>query len=50
VCALHKGNLELPSDLHGVIYVPMDDGGGWKTSLAQEMRAAGLEFDLNRPL
>jgi len=47
VCALHKGTLELPSDVHGVIYVPMDASGGWKISLAKEMKAAGISIDMN---
>jgi len=47
VCALYKGSVELPSDFHGVLYVPMDAGEGWKLKLAKEMKAAGLEVDLN---
>lgn len=48
VCALHKGDLELPSDLHGVLYVAMDEGDGWKLRVAKEMKAAKLELDMNR--
>ena len=48
VCALHKGDLELPSDYHGVLYVPMDDTGGWKLLLAREIRDAGLDVDMNK--
>jgi len=48
VCALHKGDVELPSDYHGVLYVPMDDAGGWKLLLAREMRHAGLDIDMNK--
>ena len=47
VCALYKGSVELPSDLHGVLYVPMDDGDGWKLKLAKEMKAAKLDVDMN---
>lgn len=50
VCALHKGNLELPSDFDGVVYVPMDDAGGWRLSLAREMKHAGMNVDLNRAI
>ena len=32
VCALVKGDIELPSDISGVLYVPLDDAGGWKQS------------------
>jgi predicted nucleotide-binding protein len=47
-CALVKGDVELPSDWHGVLYVPVDEGGGWRYRLAQELRAAGLDVDLNK--
>ncbi len=50
VCALCKGSVEIPSDYHGVIYVNMDDGQGWKMVLAKEMKRAGLDVDLNRML
>lgn len=48
VCALYKGDVELPSDYQGVLYVPMDEAGGWKLLLAREMRHAGLDVDMNR--
>jgi len=48
VCALYKGDLELPSDISGVVWVPLDDGGAWKLAIGKEMRAAGLDVDLNR--
>ena len=47
-CLLRKGDVEMPSDLYGVIYKEMDPGGGWKLQLAQEMKAAGLKFDANK--
>ena len=50
VCALLKGGVERPSDYDGVIYIPLDDFGGWQMELAKEMRAAGLPVDLNRLL
>ena len=48
VCALFKGDVEIPSDYDGVIYVQMDEYGAWKTELAKEMKAAGLTVDMNR--
>ena len=48
VCALHKGDVEIPSDFAGVLWVPMDPGGAWRFTLARELKAAGLEVDLNR--
>lgn len=50
VAALHKGELELPSDYMGVIYLPVDTAGAWKFSLAKELKAAGLTIDMNKIL
>lgn len=47
VCALRKDNVEIPSDYQGVIYIPMDDGSGWKLDLTKELRAAGYAVDAN---
>jgi predicted nucleotide-binding protein len=47
VCALYKGTIELPSDMHGILCVPMDGGDGWQLKLAKEMKAAGLDVDMN---
>lgn len=48
VCPLYKGELELPSDYHGMVYVAMDDAGAWKYKLAGELRLAGYGIDMNR--
>jgi predicted nucleotide-binding protein len=48
VCALVKGDLEMPSDVAGIVYTPMDEHGGWKSKLLQELAAAGYE-NLNWP-
>lgn len=45
VCSLYKESVEVPSDYQGVLYILMDTGGGWKIRLAQELDAAGLNFD-----
>lgn len=47
---LKKGDLELPSDLLGLVYEPMDTADGWKLRLARELRNAGFSVDLNRAL
>ena len=47
VCALKGAGVIEPSDLHGVLYVPFDDGGAWKLVLARELRAAQIVVDLN---
>ena len=46
VCALCKPGVEIPSDFHGVVYVELDDKGGWRTRLAQELSDAGLPIKL----
>jgi predicted nucleotide-binding protein len=48
VCALYKGNVEIPSDFEGVLYIPMGSDGGWRLELAREFKAAGIEVDLNK--
>ncbi len=48
VCALYTGNVELPSDYSGVLYIPMDDAGGWQLLVARELTQAGLPVDLNK--
>jgi predicted nucleotide-binding protein len=42
VCLLRKGDVEIPSDLHGVIYKRMDNDGGWKYELLKELIAAEM--------
>lgn len=48
VTALYVPDVELPSDMQGVLYVEVDPAGAWRMELAKEMRAAGLAVDLNR--
>lgn len=48
VCALVKGNIEIPGDISGVVYVRMDNSGAWKYTLIDEMNAVGFNLDKNR--
>jgi Predicted nucleotide-binding protein containing TIR-like domain len=41
VCALKRGDLEIPSDFGGVGYEQFDVTGGWKQALGRELEAAG---------
>jgi len=50
VCALYENGVELPSDYHGVGYVPLDQGEAWKLKLARELRAVGLQVDMNKAI
>lgn len=45
VCLLRKGDVEMPSDLFGVVYTEMDSAEGWKAKLVNELKAAKLSFD-----
>lgn len=47
VTVLHDQEVELPSDMAGVLYIPNDSSGEWRLKLAEEMRAAGLDVDAN---
>ena len=47
ICPLFKGEIEKPSDIDGVIYVPMDSKD-WKLKLGQEMKNAGFPVDMNK--
>ena len=50
VCVLYTGDIEVPSDYQGVLYVPLDERGAWRLSVAREMKVAGVEVDLNDAL
>ncbi len=50
VCALVKGEIEIPSNYSGVEYIDFDERGEWKRKLTQELRSAGFEIDANRAL
>jgi predicted nucleotide-binding protein len=46
VVALLKGDVEIPSDYHGVIYIEIDKNEGWKMKLSKEIKATGINIDL----
>ena len=48
VCALTKGEPEIPSDYAGVEYIPLDEHGAWRMGLFKELRAAGFDIDADR--
>ena len=50
VCALRKGDVEMPSDFLGMVYTDMDDRGAWKHELLRELQAAGYVVDWQRAL
>ncbi len=44
VTAINVGKMELPSDIHGMVYI----GDDWKTKIALEMKQAGYDVDMNK--
>ncbi len=48
VCALVKGNVEIPSDINGIVYVNMDATDNWKIQLCKNIKNAGIDIDLNK--
>jgi predicted nucleotide-binding protein len=50
VCTLYEEGVEIPSDFNGIVYVPLDAAGAWRTLLARELKAAGFAIDMNRAL
>jgi predicted nucleotide-binding protein len=48
VCALKRGEVEIPSDFGGVVYVPFDDAGAWEQALGKELQAVGFAIDWSR--
>ncbi|WP_229720444.1 TIR domain-containing protein [Winogradskyella helgolandensis] len=48
VCALVKGDVELPNDISGVVYIQLDNADSWKYTIAKEMKASGYDIDMNK--
>ncbi len=48
VCALKRGQVEIPSDFAGVVWENMDANGGWRLALGRELEAASFEVDWNK--
>jgi predicted nucleotide-binding protein len=48
VCALVRGDIELPNDISGVVYVAMDNGNAWHFKIAKEMKNSGYIVDMNK--
>lgn len=45
VAVLYEEGVELPSDLAGLIYIPLDGSGAWRLALLKELEAAGTVVD-----
>jgi predicted nucleotide-binding protein len=40
--------VETPSDIAGLVYVTLDEGGVWKQKLSRELQTAGISVDVAR--
>ena len=49
-CLLRKGDVDMPSDLAGVVYTELDAADGWKLRLVRELKAAGFNVDANKAM
>jgi predicted nucleotide-binding protein len=50
VCPLYMSGVELPSDLHGLLYIEIDQEESWKFKLAKELKASGFDINANKIL
>jgi len=44
---LLRGDVEIPSDVLGIVYERMSEDEGWKIKLARELKDAGFAVDMN---
>jgi predicted nucleotide-binding protein len=50
VCALMKGNIDVPTDYSGVLYKTLDETEGWKLQLAREIKQSGIAVNIENAL
>lgn len=43
---LRKGNIEIPSDLQGILYEDYDKSSAWKIKICKELMAVGIYVDI----
>lgn len=48
VCALVKGDVEIPNDISGIVYTDYDDKGAWKIEVGRELQRADFDVDMNK--
>lgn len=50
VLPLYIEGVELPSDINGLLYIPIDKAENWKFAIVKELKAAGYSVDANKLL
>ena len=48
VAVLYRGDVELPSDMLGIVGTALDEHDGWRLALAKELKESGYDIDLNK--
>ncbi len=48
VVTLYAKDIELPSDLNGLVYIELDSAGAWKLKMAKELKQAGYNVDFSK--
>ncbi len=48
VAVLVEPDVERPSDIDGLVYIPLDTAGTWKYALVRELMSSGIPADLAR--
>jgi len=47
VCCLYKGDIELPSDMHGIVYIPFKESvRECRNKIIKELKAAGYQIEV----
>jgi predicted nucleotide-binding protein len=50
VLPLYVEGVELPSDMHGLLYTPIDKADTWKFAIVKELKEVGYNVDANKIL
>jgi predicted nucleotide-binding protein len=45
-----KGDIEIPSDLSGILYTPYDKSGAWKMKLLKEIQSVGITVNIEKAI
>ena len=48
VCALVKNDVEIPNDISGIVYIPLDSDSAWQLKIVKELENAGYPVDRNK--
>jgi len=47
---IKKGDVEIPSDIQGILYTDYDERGAWRIKLLKEMKDAGINLDIDNAI